>query len=283
MNTFKLVEKNARTVTETPDGLFLIDSTDSEQFLKSYNRFVYEDNDPGILSFLRSRVTKLYSDAFSTSLRLITRVFSLLFFPAPRILEYGTILDVGCSTGLFLKHLDWRWKKFGIEVNQRACEIATSFGLTVFNSTFEKFCSDQQFDIIRACHVIEHMKDPWVFFELARKLLKQNGMLIIYTPNSGSLSRLLTRKYWGGWYDETHFTIYNLETIFHAARQYDFTPFYTSTYYMGFLCDALIRLLHIKRCEKICFALFFVFFFPLGLIERILLKADALVVGFKKV
>lgn len=51
--------------------------------------------------------------------------------------------------------------------------------------------NDKSFDVIVGQEIIEHLENPWEFFRQAKRLLRENGVFILSTPNILSLrSRL---------------------------------------------------------------------------------------------
>ncbi len=70
-----------------------------------------------------------------------------------------------------------------------------------FNTEFAPHFSDRRFDCIIASEIIEHLDDPRHFLRECHKLLAQNGVLIVSTPNiaffEGRIKFLLTGELWG--------------------------------------------------------------------------------------
>lgn len=111
----------------------------------------------------------------------------------------GKILDVGCAAGFFLKIAsDLGWQVTGIEISQEAVEFArTSLDLDVICGRFETTdFKENSFHVITAWDVIEHVLDPVVFVEKAKKLLVPGGLLVLGTPNIGSLAARIRGKKW---------------------------------------------------------------------------------------
>lgn len=96
------------------------------------------------------------------------------------------LLDVGCSTGIFLSIAKERgFNVYGVEVNERTAEIANNNKLNVFvgvlkNANFK----DNYFSIIHLGSVIEHVPDPVALLKESKRILKKGGIIIISTPNS---------------------------------------------------------------------------------------------------
>ena len=102
----------------------------------------------------------------------------------------GNILDVGCAFGLFLVAARSRgWNVFGVDVSKNAVDHAKKeYELKVFLGTLEqaKF-NDGLFDVVTAWDVIEHVTDPDAFLSEVNRVLKQNGIFALRTPNADSL------------------------------------------------------------------------------------------------
>jgi len=97
----------------------------------------------------------------------------------------GTICDVGCSTGEFLKAIEWKGPKYGMEINENAIKAAQYNGIS-----FEKniITEKEFFDIVVFRGTIQHLINPFEYIELAYKSLKPGGLIfILATPNINSI------------------------------------------------------------------------------------------------
>ena len=92
----------------------------------------------------------------------------------------GTICDVGCSTGEFLRHINWRGPKYGMEVNQYAIKKASD--IICFEKNIET--ETDFFDIIVFRGTLQLVDRPFEMLRQSYKALKPNGILYICaTPN----------------------------------------------------------------------------------------------------
>jgi len=66
--------------------------------------------------------------------------------------------------------------------------------LTIADSLFEQFIPDQKYTDVIASFVNEHVADPSVIYDIARKALLPNGHLFLIVPNREALSRQLARE-----------------------------------------------------------------------------------------
>jgi SAM-dependent methyltransferase len=97
----------------------------------------------------------------------------------------GSVLDVGCSTGEFLQHVEWSGKKYGIEVNAAASEMAEKSGISMLGTIDEL---QVKVDTIIFRGVIQHVPDPFEYLHSSYEALAPGGRLIfLATPNSESL------------------------------------------------------------------------------------------------
>jgi len=102
----------------------------------------------------------------------------------------GTLLDIGCGTGLFLAVARRRgWQAFGIDDCAEATRHAREhFGLDVRTGEFSQFAADgRSFDAITMWDIIEHARQPMDLLAAARRCLAPGGIVGLSTPNQRSI------------------------------------------------------------------------------------------------
>lgn len=105
-----------------------------------------------------------------------------------------TLLDYGCGTGEFLQKCTKKgYSTFGVEPNQVARIQAESKGLKVVQ---DLNLLNEKFDIITAWHVLEHVSDLKKTTKELRKLLNENGLLIVAVPNLESYDSAYYKEHW---------------------------------------------------------------------------------------
>ncbi|MFC1658629.1 methyltransferase domain-containing protein [Candidatus Omnitrophota bacterium] len=118
-----------------------------------------------------------------------------------RYKKNGRLLDIGCANGFFLDEARRRgWAISGVEFSKWAVDYAKEkLNLNVLRGSLEEAafpgCS---FDVIVMLDVLEHLTDPKSTLLEVRRVLKNDGILYISTPNIlSAMSRILRAKWWG--------------------------------------------------------------------------------------
>ena len=109
------------------------------------------------------------------------------------------MLDVGCSTGAFLFHLQraGAYRVTGSDVADAALAHAQSQGIEVLRGPFLDFdFGARRFDAVTFWAVLEHLAEPKLFLGRAAELLRPGGFCFALVPNFRSLAvRVLGVKY----------------------------------------------------------------------------------------
>lgn len=114
--------------------------------------------------------------------------------------KHGKLLDIGCATGFFLELAESRgWGAYGTDVSKFASEYAKrKLGLkNIFYGDLSKAkFKDEMFDAVTIFDVIEHLPDPKGTLKEINRILKNDGLIVVTTPNSGSLAAKILGKKW---------------------------------------------------------------------------------------
>ena len=106
----------------------------------------------------------------------------------------GRLLDLGCAVGVFLYLARERgWDVTGIDVSPFATAYANkTFELNAISGELEeKRFPDKYFDVVTLWDVIEHFPDPIRTLREVKRILKDDGIILVDTPNEDSLLKLL--------------------------------------------------------------------------------------------
>ncbi len=127
------------------------------------------------------------------------------------------ILDVGCGTGCLLRALEDAGYEHiaGVELSAYAADIARKCTRAEVwtGDILQLPLAEGSVDVINATEVIEHLRDPFAFFERVRKLLRPDGVFIYSTGNArGIYARILGRR-WPYLHPEGHLFYYSPQTL----------------------------------------------------------------------
>jgi SAM-dependent methyltransferase len=138
----------------------------------------------------------------------------------------GRVLDVGCGDGDFLAALKQRgWEVHGVEPSPAAAALARGKGVAVHEG--ELASTDfpaGSFDVVTFWHVLEHLPEPLVELAAARRLLRDDGLLVVEVPNSASVTFRLCREHWFPLSVPRHFQHFTSTTLRALLQKAGFTP-----------------------------------------------------------
>lgn len=130
-------------------------------------------------------------------------------FVAKYVKPEGRLLDVGAAGGFFLKSaakLGWRVE--GVEPSRWLADWGNkNLGVTIHQGTLDRMKFDPAtFDVITMWDSIEHMEDPLQGLKDAGRFMKTGGLLVINTPDIGSIWARLSGQNW--WFLLSHHLYY---------------------------------------------------------------------------
>jgi len=145
----------------------------------------------------------------------------------PRYVKNGSLLEVGCGSGMYLalmKALGWK-RVVGVDINQEALERARQvLDVEVHCGSLPALkLAAGSFDAVSLSHTLEHVGDPVALLTEVHRLLKPGGQLAIVVPNIDSVS---SRAYGVDWFHldvPRHLVSFNRTTLTAAVTQTGFT------------------------------------------------------------
>lgn len=137
----------------------------------------------------------------------------------------GSVLEIGCSTGFFSRHLREQGSRVvGVELDQQAAEKARLVCERVICGDIESTAVQQQvgerFDAVLLGDVIEHLIEPAeLLASIRREWLVPGGRVVLSIPNAGHwifrrevlLGRFPYRQY--GLFDRNHLRFYTRRSL----------------------------------------------------------------------
>ena len=153
----------------------------------------------------------------------------------------GSLLDIGCGTGNFLKACtDAGWLTKGVEADPAARQKAVQTSGCEVQADLLQAYKGKRFDVITLWHVLEHLH------QLEESLLKIKGMmakeavLVIAVPNSGSFDARFYRQYWAAYDVPRHLYHFSPDTLSKLLAKYglkvaDTKPMKFDAFYISML------------------------------------------------
>ena len=156
----------------------------------------------------------------------------------------GSILDIGCGSGELLQLFHKKgWKTVGIEPDDVVRKTAISrYALDIREEISLKTIPDGSFDVITMWHVLEHVPDLTGRVKEIKRLLKNDGILIVAVPNSNSGDAKIYGKHWAA-YDVPrhlwHFTKDSIAMLFrnHGMVIAKILPMKLDAFYVSMLSE----------------------------------------------
>ncbi len=167
-----------------------------------------------------------------------------------------SVLDVGGGTGILcdiIKQADNRVQLTQVvDINENAAAHAKQKGHFYFQGRIEDFDTTEKFDIILLMNLVEHVANPQQLLQKAKRLLHQDGIIVIQTPNYRSLdARIFRNSNWGGYHCPRHWIIFNTENFIAMAAIHLLKPAYFSyTQGAAFWTVSILHWLHRKKLIK---------------------------------
>ena len=122
-----------------------------------------------------------YSNITEERVRFITT-----FLKTSPDTDHGKVLDVGCSQGLLLDHLQLPgWQLTGVEPSREAAALARRRGIDVMEGFIEMAAlQPEAFDVVLCMATLEHVYDLASTMDKIFRSLKPGGLLFVEVPNS---------------------------------------------------------------------------------------------------
>jgi 2-polyprenyl-3-methyl-5-hydroxy-6-metoxy-1,4-benzoquinol methylase len=125
-----------------------------------------------------------------------------------RLKSNGNLLDVGCSTGLFLDEVrrHGTWNVSGVEPVAAAAKYARQqLHLPVLIGTLvEAAFPDSYFDVITLWDVLEHTPNPQSILREIYRILRPGGWVVIKAPDPNSVEASIFGPWWVGFEAPQH-------------------------------------------------------------------------------
>ncbi len=141
-----------------------------------------------------------------------------LMYEVAKYKQGGRILDIGCNRGFLLANAAaWGWDAYGIEiVSWKTKLVELELNVTIFNDRLRNIdqpFADKFFDAITMIDIIEHFHDPVEDLKEVHRILKDDGFLLINTPDYNSAWLRINGDEWKFDKPEEHLYLYDRNTL----------------------------------------------------------------------
>lgn len=158
-----------------------------------------------------------------------SRMFETLLDKVVRFKRGGKLLDIGAGVGTLLHVAAQReFDVHGVEISEWASAFARNeMNLPVITGTLEdaKLLS-RDYDVIIMNHVLEHVDNPRALLDEIRRILKDDGVLVIGVPNIGSIMAKCMGSRWASLRPEEHIWQFTPRTLRQLIGRTGFNELY---------------------------------------------------------
>jgi SAM-dependent methyltransferase len=144
------------------------------------------------------------------------------------------ILDIGCSTGMFLRSLfDLGYRNvYGMDLSDLHCRYCReTHGFPCVNSL--DAIPDEKFDLITCYAVLEHTRAPVEFLSALRRKLRHGGKIVVLVPNYRSFYRSVAGKSWVWLIPPVHLQYFGPKSLDRAFERSGFNTISRLSDYSG--------------------------------------------------
>ncbi len=209
---FKPLHEEIPAIVQCSCGFVYANPRIKKDMLKDfYSREYFENHSSGEMGY----------DNYVSDRELVEKTFArrLKAIQKKWLKKGGRLLDVGCATGFFLAVArKYGWEVSGVEISEFCGEYALKeFGIKLHQGFFTQAQGLKPgFDLITMWDYIEHSFTPDLDIERAHELLRPGGLLVMATPDMGSLPAKVFKHRWMGFKEHEHlyyFTKKNLKEL----------------------------------------------------------------------
>jgi len=120
------------------------------------------------------------------------------------------LIEIGSGMGHLVAQLEDTFETVGVDLNHWAVKESKS----IVNKSFLQTASAQElpftnhsFNVVIIKHIVEHLPDPAKAINEIGRVTEKDGILILATPNLGSLLKPWKGGKWIGYQDPTHISL----------------------------------------------------------------------------
>jgi 2-polyprenyl-3-methyl-5-hydroxy-6-metoxy-1,4-benzoquinol methylase len=133
---------------------------------------------------------------------------------ATEVKKGANLLDIGCSSGVFLDIAKSKgWNTYGIELNNIEYSVVKKKDHKVYNKNIIEVEFPEQFDLITLWDVFEHIKDGYNYIKYIQGLLTKDGVIFLQIPSIDSIAARIMREKCNMFDGLEHVNLYGIESL----------------------------------------------------------------------
>lgn len=143
----------------------------------------------------------------------------------------SSVLDVGCSTGMFLRVLKDKGYSglTGVDVSREQVTHCREVNKIEAYRDLSEIEPQKTFDLVSLYAVLEHVPNPEFVMRQAAERIASGGHLIVDVPNFRSIYRAISRKKWLWLIPPVHLQYFTPKSMTNLARICGLKEVYSST------------------------------------------------------
>lgn len=137
------------------------------------------------------------------------------------------LLEVGSGMGHLVGQLSAAFEAYGMDLNHWAVKKSKEAAGRAFLQTASAQqlpFTDHSFNVVIIKHIVEHLPDPAKAIQEIGRVTEKDGILILATPNLGSLLKPWKGDKWIGCQDPTHISLKQPQEWLGLIRNAGFSP-----------------------------------------------------------
>jgi len=160
--------------------------------------------------------------------------------------QEGKLLDVGCSFGAFLQKAKFFYDVEGVEINPRTAEYAGRY-FKIYKDYLSSLNLPADYDIVTLHQVLYGVPDPVGLLRDIRRVLKDDGILYINTPNADSYAMEIYGGKANHLYGYTSLNVFNFRSLEKLAEKTGFILKSFRTEWLDIYIDDLLVFMEDKE------------------------------------
>ncbi|KAB8028075.1 class I SAM-dependent methyltransferase [Fluviispira multicolorata] len=136
----------------------------------------------------------------------------------PHFNEKSHLLDYGCGKPTFLDFAKKKSNAYcsGLDISEQGWgdyKINSLNNLNLVKGIFSDLNKNIKFNVITLWHVLEHEYNPVMILQNLKKIIAEDGILIIEVPNHNSFFVKIQKGFWAGYHTPRHTVVFTKQTI----------------------------------------------------------------------